>query len=62
MSTLDSTFTSSAKLVALELFGWFRLPGDVRPNGRRGVLSPSEPSVNLIHVSLGEDTYSYTYN
>jgi len=29
-------------------------------NGRRGVLSPSEPFVNLIHISIGEAIFEYT--
>lgn len=35
LSTLDSTFTSIAKLVALEFGGWLQLDGD-----RRGVSAP----------------------
>lgn len=53
MSTLDSTFTSCAKLVALELGGWLRLPGDARPAGQRGVLSPTDTSVTLTHLAIG---------
>jgi hypothetical protein len=30
MSTLDSTFSSASKLIALEFSGWLRLPGDSR--------------------------------
>jgi hypothetical protein len=53
MSTLDSTFTSCAKLIALELTGWFRLPGDTRPPHQRGVLSPTDSSVTLTHLAIG---------
>mmetsp|Transcript_103408 Transcript_103408/g.186603 ORF Transcript_103408/g.186603 Transcript_103408/m.186603 type:complete len:730 (-) Transcript_103408:74-2263(-) len=38
MSTLDSTFTSWAKLISLELGGWAKLKGD-----RRDVLGPLKP-------------------
>lgn len=31
MSTLDSTFSSASKLIALEFCGWLRLSGDNRP-------------------------------
>lgn len=53
MSTLDSTFTSCAKLIALELVGWFRLPGDQRPAGKRGVLSPTDSSITTTHLTIG---------
>lgn len=32
MSTLDSTFSSASKLIALEFCGWLRLSGDTRAN------------------------------
>ena len=48
MSTLDSTFTSTAKLVALEFCGFLRLPGDARRKGVRGPLSPE-----VRHSALG---------
>ncbi len=53
MSTLDSTFTSIAKLGALEVVGWFKLPGDKRGPKQRGPLTPSDPSVTQLHVAIG---------
>lgn len=53
LSTLDSTFTSAAKLVGLEVCGWLRLPGDVRPAGVRGTLAATDPSVNTLHIAIG---------
>ena len=53
LSTLDSTFTSCAKLCALELFGWLRLEKDARPAGKRGPLAPADASVTSAHIALG---------
>lgn len=53
LSTLDSTFTSSAKLFALEMMGHLKLPGDKRPPDVRGPLTARDASVNAIHVALG---------
>jgi len=53
LSTLDSTFTSCAKLVSLEVFGWFKLPGDVRAPGHRGPLTPRDASVTTLHILIG---------
>ena len=51
LSTLDSTYTSCAKLVALELGGWFRLKGDTRK--RRGALPAASDSVTTDHILIG---------
>eukprot|EP00898_Chlorokybus_atmophyticus_P009159 jgi/Chlat1/9244/Chrsp99S08517 len=47
MSTLDSTFTSTSKLVALELGGWLGL------TGRRAPLRWDAPGLDRFHVRLG---------
>jgi len=52
MSTLDSTFTSVAKLVGLEFAGYLHLPGDTR-GGRRGPLDADNPSVTSVHIAIG---------
>jgi len=44
LSTLDSTFTSAAKLVSLEFCGWLQLEGDTRP-----ALGPLRP-VDIDHI------------
>ena len=52
LSTLDSTFTSIAKLVPLELGGWFRISsGDKR--SARGPMAPLDPNVSREHILLG---------
>jgi Na+/proline symporter len=45
LSTLDSTFTSIAKLLALEFGGWLRLHGDTR-----GISAPLRPH-DVEHIS-----------
>lgn len=51
LSTLDSTYTSCAKLVSLELCGWFKLDGDIR--SKRGPLSSHDDSVTQTHILIG---------
>jgi len=51
LSTLDSTYTSCAKLVSLELFGWFRLKGDDRK--KRGPLTATDSAVSTTHIVVG---------
>lgn len=49
MSTLDSTFSSVGKLVALELGGWMHLPGDKR--AERRPLKPSDmENIGPVHL------------
>lgn len=51
LSTLDSTFTATGKLFALEFGGWFHLPGDARAT--RGPLKPNdEGNVGRSHVRV----------
>jgi len=55
MSTLDSTFTSASKLIALEFGGWFHLPGDSRD--RRAPLKPNDTAnVGQAHILLARGT------
>jgi len=46
MSTLDSTFTSAAKLISLEFGGWLKLEGDTRDYS--GPLRPHD----LVHIGF----------
>jgi Na+/proline symporter len=51
MSTLDSTFTSAAKLISLEFGGWLKLEGDTREQA--GPLRPSDlKHMGGQHISL----------
>ena len=52
MSTLDSTFTSVAKLAGLEFAGYLHLPGDTR-GGRRGPMDADNPSVTPLNIAIG---------
>ena len=51
LSTLDSTYTSCAKLVALELGGWLKLPGD--PRVGRGPMPAAHEAVTKSHILIG---------
>ena len=52
MSTLDSTFTSVAKLAGLEFAGYLHLPGDTR-GVRRGPMDADNPSVTPLNIAIG---------
>ena len=52
MSTLDSTFTSVAKLAGLEFAGYLHLPGDTR-GARRGPMDADNPSVTPLNIAIG---------
>jgi hypothetical protein len=45
MSTLDSTFAATAKLVGLELMGWFE--------PERTPLKPTSPEIGQKHIAVG---------
>jgi SSS family solute:Na+ symporter len=51
LSTLDSTFTATGKLFALEFGGWFKIAPDARP--KRGPLKPTdEANIGRRHVAV----------
>eukprot|EP00930_Biecheleria_cincta_P036654 TRINITY_DN2511_c0_g1_i1.p1 TRINITY_DN2511_c0_g1~~TRINITY_DN2511_c0_g1_i1.p1 ORF type:complete len:736 (+),score=96.16 TRINITY_DN2511_c0_g1_i1:57-2210(+) len=55
MSTLDSTFTSAAKLVSLEFCGWVKLEGDNR--GYSGPLRPQDlNNIGSVHIVIARVT------
>lgn len=55
LSTLDSTFTSAAKLVSLEFCGWLQLEGDTRTS-----LGPLRP-VDIDHIGYQHITVARAF-
>ncbi|CEM20014.1 unnamed protein product [Vitrella brassicaformis CCMP3155] len=52
MSTLDSTFTSTAKLFSLEFGGWLPIPGDNRT--KKGPIAPQDvANIGPWHIAVG---------